>query len=64
MERHYSRGVEEGSGGRSAILDEEQTNAVINFVMEGFHMNSPATYDDILFYITELTSLLTLLDTF
>ena len=57
MERRYSCGAEEGSGGRSAILDEEQTNAVINFVMESFHMNNPATYDD-------RTSLLTLLDTF
>ena len=56
MERHYSR-VEEGSDGKNAILDEEQTNAVINFVMESFHMNNPATYDD-------RTSLLTLFGTF
>ena len=57
VERHYSRGFEEGSGGKNAILDEEQTNAVINFVMESFHMNNPATYDD-------RTSLLTLFGTF
>ena len=56
VERHYSR-VEEGSDGKNAILDEEQTNAVINFIMESFHMNNPATYDD-------RTSLSTLFGTF
>ena len=34
VERHYSRGVEEGSGGKNAILDEEQTNAVHRFRYE------------------------------